>query len=57
MEQEAVATETGDEPHEGAVGDVELVGNLSQGGAAQDSEEEGLEQLRLSEPVGGGEGL
>jgi hypothetical protein len=40
-----------------AVGDAELAADLSQAGAADEAMKEGFEQIRVSQPVVGGEGL
>ena len=57
VEQETVAAESLDVALDRGVVGVELPGDLSVGGAAEDAPEEGAKQLGSFEPVGGGEGL
>ncbi len=57
VEQQAVASQALGLALHGAGRERELAGDLAQGGAAEQAEEEGPQQARLAEPVGGGEGL
>ena len=58
LEQEqAVASEALALALDGAVGDIELAGDLAQGGAAEEAVEDRSEQAGVLEPVGEGEGL
>jgi hypothetical protein len=57
MKEQAVAAEALLLSLDGAVGDAELAADLTQTGAADEAMEEGLEKTRVSQPVGGREGL
>jgi hypothetical protein len=57
VEQEAVAAESFGLTLQGAVRDTEFAADLSQTRAADEAMEERAEEVRVSQPVGGCEGL
>jgi hypothetical protein len=57
VEEQAVAAEALALALDGAVGDADLSADLSVAGAADQAVEEAFEELGVTEPVGGGEGL
>jgi hypothetical protein len=57
VEEQAMAAEAFGLTLQRAVGDTEFTADLSQARAADETVEEGFEQLGVSQPVGGREGL
>ena len=57
MIEQAVSAEALGLALECAVGDAELAADLSQTGATDQAMEQGSEQVRIPQPVAGGEGL
>jgi hypothetical protein len=57
LEEQAVTAEPLDLAGDGGGGDAELPGDLAIGGAGKSALEEGLEEVRAAQPVGGMEGL
>jgi hypothetical protein len=57
LKEQAVAAEPSHLSADRVGGGPELAGDLAVGGAAQDPEKEGLEQIGTLQPVGGMEGL
>ena len=57
VEEEAVSAEAIAEAADGGVGDALFAGDLSQGGAGNETVEDGLEEIPPTEPVVDGEGL
>jgi len=57
VEEQTVAAEAFGLALQGAVGDTEFAADLAQTGAADEAMEEGFEELCVSQPIGGREGL
>jgi hypothetical protein len=57
MEELTVAAEAFRLVLQRAVGDAELTADLAKTGTSDEAVEEGFQQIGISEPVGGGEGL
>jgi hypothetical protein len=57
VDEQAVTTESLAQPLKGAVGDIQLTGDLAKGGAGEQAVEKRLEEVSSTEPVGGGECL
>ena len=57
VEEQAVATEAFGLELQGSVRDTQLSADLSEAGATDEAMEEGFQEVGVSEPIGGGEGL
>jgi hypothetical protein len=57
LKKQTVATESFSLAHDGHVRNAELLSNLPEGGAGEDSKKEAIEYTRMPEPVRGGESL
>ncbi len=57
VEEQAVAAQTLCLVLQGTVGDTELTADLTQTGSSDEAMEEGFQEIGVSEPIGGGEGL
>jgi hypothetical protein len=57
VEEQAVAAQAFRLELEGSVCDTQLSADLSEAGATDEAMEEGFQEIGVSEPIGGGEGL
>jgi hypothetical protein len=57
VEEQAVAAEAFGLELQGSVRDTELTADLSEAGATDEAMEEGFQEVGVSQPIGGGEGL
>ena len=57
VEEQAVATEAFGLELQGSVRDTQLSADLSEAGASDEAMEKGFQEIGVTEPVGGGEGL